>query len=120
LATIGHEAGSGRKWEGQRRSDRLSCLLDRPPAALLSLRRPCITARPRRSVKVERHVRQIIRKYYAALASGLSISNAPTAYVHRGGSPVAEMRDMQDFYWIALVLGLLAATLGYAALCDRA
>jgi hypothetical protein len=30
------------------------------------------------------------------------------------------MRDMQDFYWIALVLGLLAATLGYAALCDRA
>jgi len=27
---------------------------------------------------------------------------------------------MQDFYWIALVLGLLAATLGYAALCDRA
>ncbi|MFD1105029.1 hypothetical protein [Sphingobium olei] len=28
--------------------------------------------------------------------------------------------DMQDIYWIALTLGLLAATLGYAALCERA
>jgi hypothetical protein len=37
-----------------------------------------------------------------------------------GGRPAAEKRDMQDFYWIALVLGLLAATIGYAALCDRA
>jgi len=27
---------------------------------------------------------------------------------------------MQDIYWIALTLGLLAATLGYAALCERA
>jgi hypothetical protein len=27
---------------------------------------------------------------------------------------------MQDILWIGLILGLLAATLGYAALCDNA
>lgn len=27
---------------------------------------------------------------------------------------------MQDILWIGLTLGLLAATLGYAALCDNA
>jgi len=27
---------------------------------------------------------------------------------------------MQDILWIGLTLGLLAATLGYAALCDSA
>jgi hypothetical protein len=28
--------------------------------------------------------------------------------------------DVQDLFWVALMLGLLAATLGYVALCDRA
>jgi len=27
---------------------------------------------------------------------------------------------MQDFLWVGLFLALLAASLGYAALCDRA
>jgi hypothetical protein len=28
-------------------------------------------------------------------------------------------QTMQDILWIGLILGLLAATLGYAALCDN-
>jgi hypothetical protein len=27
---------------------------------------------------------------------------------------------MQDFYWLGLMLGMLAATLAYARLCDNA
>jgi len=37
-------------------------------------------------------------------------------------SPIflVEMRNVQDILWIGLVLALLAATLGYARLCDEA
>jgi hypothetical protein len=28
--------------------------------------------------------------------------------------------NVQDLFWIGLMLGLLAATLGYVALCDHA
>jgi len=31
-----------------------------------------------------------------------------------------EFSSMQDILWIGLILALLAASLGYAALCDRA
>jgi hypothetical protein len=30
------------------------------------------------------------------------------------------LRGMQDFLWIAAMAGLLAATLAYARLCDKA
>jgi hypothetical protein len=36
------------------------------------------------------------------------------------GRPDWKDIDMQDLIWIGLVLALLALTLGYAALCDRA
>ncbi|UZW54927.1 hypothetical protein NUH86_15840 [Sphingobium sp. JS3065] len=29
-------------------------------------------------------------------------------------------KPMQDIFWIGLILALLAASLGYAALCDNA
>jgi hypothetical protein len=31
-----------------------------------------------------------------------------------------EDRHVQDIFWVGLMLVLLAATLGYVALCDRA
>lgn len=71
--------------------------------------------------------RGFIRKYYALLNSSVSNSNGTLHYLddcrrlmplpareHCGSKP------MQDILWIGLILTLLAASLGYAALCDNA
>jgi len=59
----------------------------------------------------------------------LSNSNAALIYLRRctrlDAAPPAASKPcgrfhMQDILWIGLTLGLLAATLGYAALCDNA
>jgi len=71
---------------------------------------------------------EIIRKYYAASRYLVSNSNAARAYLpccNRLIPPLSwrcacRSIDMQDILWIGLVLTLLGASLGYAALCDQA
>jgi hypothetical protein len=71
---------------------------------------------------------QIIRNHYAAPDFALSNSNANPSYLsllqtNRAAPPwLASCRSniMQDLIWIGIILALLAASLGYARLCDDA
>ncbi|HEX7857536.1 MAG TPA: hypothetical protein VF503_27965 [Sphingobium sp.] len=49
------------------------------------------------------------------MTSGARIGAAPPAV-----PDAVRETNMQDILWIGLILGMLAATLGYAALCDHA
>lgn len=70
---------------------------------------------------------KIIRKYYAARLFGLSNSNAGLSYLTfrrrlrpRPAASVLPEHIMQDLFWTGTILALLAASLGYARLCDDA
>ncbi|PZQ22623.1 MAG: hypothetical protein DI569_07805 [Sphingopyxis macrogoltabida] len=76
--------------------------------------------RPARNAK-------IIRKYYAHEDFALSQSNAAAAYLtllqttRRAPRPAScRSTIMQDLIWVGIILALVAASLGYARLCDDA
>ncbi len=56
-----------------------------------------------------------IHTYPGQLASRIQMANGRDAASSR-----LEDRDVQDIFWIGLMLAFLAATLGYVALCERA
>jgi hypothetical protein len=69
----------------------------------------------------------IIRNFYALLISSVSNSNGALHYLDDcrrlmplPASELCRSKFMQDILWVGLVLALLAASLGYAALCKNA
>ncbi|ALJ12085.1 hypothetical protein LH19_04325 [Sphingopyxis macrogoltabida] len=82
---------------------------------------------PRSGLQLGANFEKIIRKYYARPDFALSNSNAAPAYLsllrttrHLPWPASCRSNIMQDLIWIGIILGLLAASLGYARLCDDA
>jgi hypothetical protein len=69
----------------------------------------------------DRGDRPTLWKSYAGRPQPISKPNAgPVTCRHRADPRAPRMWPMQDLFWIAATIGLLALTLAYVRLCDNA